>query len=1013
MVFGHTLYLITGLFTFQSFQLSAQETLVLPRETRSDIFALMERTDLPLREVERLAKIHFEKTGTGRGTGYKIFMRWLYERQFHVDAKGYFIRPETESRAYQAFMAGQARQPRTTTPWQSLGPTTSDPSSGWNPGIGRITSVAIHPANESIIYVSSPGGGIWKSTNAGVTWTPLIDQANSAWMEIFHLAIDPNNPNTLYACVMNGGVIKSTNAGATWSSTGGGPSNARKVIIDPTNSNVLLCASTLGIHRSANGGSSWTYVINWNDGIGTEDLEFKPNDHNVITASGTYSQYLVRSTDNGLTWTVLGTPEGITHTGRTMLAVSPHDPNVVYAVQGNSNMLTFGRMYKSTNSGASFTTTVTGNPAAGTNYFGYSNQGDDNAGQAFYDMAICVNPTNVNEVHIGGCIGWKSTDGGYTFVSETAWYYPNSYGYNHSDLHALEWINSTIYSGSDGGIYKSTNNGGDWTDLSQGLGIRQIYRLSNAVTDANKITIGAQDNGSSYRQTNSNWKDWLGADGMDNVISPTDANYAYGCSQNGNLYMTTNGGISYTDINQPNSPSEWVTPLAMHPTNQSILYGGYTGVFKSENAGSTWTLISGSAINDKMDVLRVAKSNANYIYGSVGPILYRTSNGGSSWTSTTLSADITSIFISTTNPEKIWITLNATSNQVGVSLNSGNTFTWFSAGLPGISARTVVVDEAGDNGVYVGMNIGVYYRDDINTSWVAFGTGLPLVAINELEIQDSAAKIRVATYGRGVWENELVGGAPICGLYFVDSGGYSGNYGNNENWTFTLCPDDPTDKIRLSFLTFAVENGYDFLQIFNGTSTSAPALHPGNGFTGNTSPGVLTSTHSSGCLTARFLSDAIVTDVGWWTAITCINPNCDPEVITTADNIAGSLRYVLANAACSDTIWFNPTLNNKFIDVTAGPLVVNRNLIMAPSTSQLIKIRSVTTGSLLKVNAGFNVTLENLDLYGGNTNSGQSLHNQGLLILKNIKTYPNTGQVGTAILNTGSLTLKGSNEINY
>jgi photosystem II stability/assembly factor-like uncharacterized protein len=229
-------------------------------------------------------------------------------------------------------------------------------------------------------------------------------------------------------------------------------------------------------------------------------------------------------------------------------------------------------------------------------------------------MAICVNPSNANEVHIAGIICWKSTNGATSFVAETVWYYPNGTGYNHADVHSLEWVGTTIYSSSDGGVYKSTNNGGDWTDISTGLAIRQIYRMSNSITNSNVITIGSQDNGSSYRQSGGNWKDWLGADGMDNMISPTNAAVAYGTSQYGSLYKTTNSGTTYSDINTP-ADGNWITPIAMDPSSSSIIYGGWNDVYKSTNSGGSWTNLSTIFISKKLDVLAVAKSNTNFICG--------------------------------------------------------------------------------------------------------------------------------------------------------------------------------------------------------------------------------------------------------------------------------------------------------------------------------------------------------------------------------------------------------------
>lgn len=220
---------------------------------------------------------------------------------------------------------------------------------------------------------------------------------------------------------------------------------------------------------------------------------------------------------------------------------------------------------------------VVGDYNQGTNFFGYGADGKDNRGQAGHDMAICVNPVDADEVHIAGIICWRTFNGGLDFEAETEWIYPNNTGYNHADVHALEWVNSNVYSGSDGGVYRSEDNGDNWSDLSSGLGIKQFYRISCSVTDENVIAGGAQDNGSSFRQSNGNWVDWLGADGMDNTISPTDANVAIGTSQNGSIYKTISGGQTMFNLSKP-SFGNWVTPITMHPTNHDTVYGGWTGV---------------------------------------------------------------------------------------------------------------------------------------------------------------------------------------------------------------------------------------------------------------------------------------------------------------------------------------------------------------------------------------------------------------------------------------------------
>jgi hypothetical protein len=185
------------------------------------------------------------------------------------------------------------------------------------------------------------------------------------------------------------------------------------------------------------------------------------------------------------------------------------------------------------------------------------------------------------------------------------------------------------------------------------------------------------------------------------------------------------------------------------------VYGGWTGIYRSTTNGSSWTKISGTIIGGRLNCLAVAPGDSNYIYGSVGAKLYRTSNGGTTWDSITAPAAINWIYVSQVNPAKIYLALNSTTNRVFVSTDMGTTLTNISAGLPALVARSIVVDNNPSESIYVGMNVGVYYRDNVDTNWVEHASGLPLVAINEVEIQKSSGKLRVATYGRGVWETDL------------------------------------------------------------------------------------------------------------------------------------------------------------------------------------------------------------------------------------------------------------------
>lgn len=741
------------------------------------IFKLMEKADakqIKLKDASSIASRFFDSAGTDRETGYKHFQRWLYEKQFHVDDNGYVIDPETEWETWKNTTppnTGFSINGRSASiTWNEMGPWGWTYTSSWNPGTGRLTDIAIHPADTTKIYVTSPGGGTWKSTNSGNTWVPLQD-FNATWMNMFCITIDPLNQNVIYAGNGSGSVEKSTNAGTSWTTLSAGASGTvREIVIHPTNSNIVFVCSSNGIRRSTDAGITWTSVFSTQ----IEDLEFKTDNPNIIVAVGNSS--VIRSTDNGLSWTTLGATEGITLTGRRLVSVSPANPNVFYIVQANGSE--FGRFYRSNDAGLTFTTTIVGSSGAGTNFFGYT--GGGTGGQATYDMAMAVSPFNADEVYIAGIIVWSSTNGGSSFVQQTVWSYPNGTGYNHADVHGLQWINNTLYSNSDGGIYKTNDRGDNWTDLSTGLGIRQFYRIACSQTDANVITGGAQDNGSVTRKPAGNWVDWLGADGMEGLVSPTNPNNLWGTSQNGSIYRSTNGGNSYSGLSKP-SNGNWVTPLGIHPTNPNTLYGGWTGFYKSTNGGVNWTLLSGTTIIGTVTDFAVAPSDTNYLYVSQDSRLYVSTDAGLTWTTTFLTNTISDICVHRTIPTKVYITYSSSSNNVLVSTNAGASFTTISTGLPSVAARSIAIENNPLQGIYVGMNTGVYYKNDTMSTWLNYSGNLPTVAVNELEIQYAASRLRLATYGRGVWDIPLFG-VSVLPVKWLSFNGTLKDNGIQLNW---------------------------------------------------------------------------------------------------------------------------------------------------------------------------------------------------------------------------------------
>ncbi|MDF2454571.1 MAG: C-terminal target protein [Cytophagaceae bacterium] len=831
-------------------------------------FDMMNDENVNFYDVQREAESYFAIHGTGRGTGYKIYKRWEYENQFEIDQFGNRKKATEiveEFNRYKQSRSGKRESAvQAGDNWVDMGPTYWSRTSGWNPGVGRITFVAVDPKNNNIIYIASPGGGAWKTTNGGTSWVPLMDRLPG--MVMFSVGIDPVNTNNVYFGSERLGIYKSTNGGSSVSAINSGyptSSKTNKIIVNPSNTNIVLAASSAGIYRSTNAGGSWVQVASG----GFNDIEFKPGDPNTVYACG---NKFFKSTNGGSNFSQID--NGIPGSGRSFIAVTPANPNYVYMLQARGNE--FGALYRSTDSGNSFVTRVSGNAAAATNYFGYSPAGTDTGGQAFHDMALCVSPSNTEEVHIAGIICWKSTNGGSSFVSTTEWSYPNNRGYNHADVHALEYVGSTIYSGSDGGIFKSTDQAENWTDLSRGLGIRQFYKIACAATDASMVGGGSQDNGHSIIR-NGAWIDWLGADGMDVMIDHKNANIIYACTQNGGLNKSTNGGQSRTNVTKPAGDGNWVTPLAMDPVNSNTIYIGLAEIHRSTNGGSSWSQISSLGGSGGFDNITIAPSNGNYIYASKGNTLYVTKNGGTSWTNITagLSGRITAITVHNSSADKVAVSTSNGSAKVYKSTNAGTNWTNFQKSLPNLSANTLVFQNGNSEGMYVGMDVGIYYIDNTLAEWVPFMTNIPNVKIYELEIHAASGKIRAGTHGRGLWESALYTPTTtnVPPVVSITSPANNATFPASVNLTINASASDQNGSISK-------------VEFFNGTTllvsdATAPYSYSFSNIASGTYNITAKATDNAGATTTSALVKIVITELPKNPVLVYQNCNNDPGYI--------------------------------------------------------------------------------------------------------------------------------------
>jgi len=553
--------------------------------------------------------------------------------------------------------------------WEWLGP--------GNVG-GRIRSILVHPTATNIMWIGSVGGGVWKTTNGAASWFPCDDwMANLA---ISCLVLDPTDPNVLYAgtgegfgnadAIRGAGVFKSIDGGSNWSqlTSYALQNDINRLAICPTNHLVLLAATGNGLWHSVNGGTNWTQTY---DSNAVKQVSFHPT--NGSRAIATPDGLGLYSTNAGLTWTPA---TGLSTNGRIEFAYAPSNPDIVYASQNTNE----GSLFLSTDSGITYTLKNTGQ----TNLAG---------GQGDYDNCIWVDPTNPNNLIIGGVDLFRSTNGGVTLTQISDWNMapgsepvPSS---AHADHHAIVSApgfngvnNTTVYFGNDGGLACATNvntvtttNG--WSFLNNNLGITQLFGAAANPTTFTTV-CGNQDNGSTRWTTTggTTWTTWGGGDGGFCAADPTDPTYFYGEYIHLQIYRSTDGAVSQSyiwstntltdagipdgfDDEDPDAPTSanFIAPFILDPNNPNTMLAGGSNLWRSVNVKTAsptnvaWAKIkNGAGTNNFISAIAVAKGNSDIIWvGHNNGEFYSTTNGTAAnpaWT----RIDLNSLELPNTHP---------------------------------------------------------------------------------------------------------------------------------------------------------------------------------------------------------------------------------------------------------------------------------------------------------------------------------------------------------------------------
>ncbi|WP_291113900.1 WD40/YVTN/BNR-like repeat-containing protein [Flavobacterium sp. UBA6135] len=673
---------------------------------------------------------------------------------------------------------------------------------------GRISDIANHPTNNKIIYIGAAGGGVWKSSDGGASFSPIFDKHIQS---IGCVTIDPNNPdNTIWvgtgepwtrnSVSIGDGIYKSTDGGLNWTNMGLPKSDRiTSIIVDPRNSDVVWAgvlgalwgdSEDRGIYKTTDGGKTWNKSFYVDQKTGCADLVIDPVNPDIMYASfwefrrtawsfnsGGYNSALYKTIDGGKTWNKIhnGFPKG--QLGRIAIGVAPSKPEVLYAVLETEQDKDKG-LYRSEDSGASWK---------------HLNSDFELVVRPFYFSRITIDPRNPDILYKGGLRGSISRDGGKTF---------KPLGNMHADIHDVTvdlHDSNRIYVATDGGLYRSWDSG-NTLDIVKNLPLSQYYHLSLDDEEPYNIYGGLQDNGSWYGPSKSDGgieaRDWhvVGyGDGFRVLKHPTKK-IIYSEMQGAENIWRYNLETKELKTIQPlavkGDPKlrfNWNTPIVTGIHNPDRIYAGSQFVHVSDDMGQTWRKISGdlttndptktnteksgglsvdnSGAENHCTIFTIAESplNKDVIWaGTDDGNVQITRDSGKTWSNVT--ANIKGL------PKNTWcyhieasVFNEGTAYAVfdGHSKNDYTAYvyktsdfgkTWTSITTPEIGsfARNIQEDYKNPNLLFLGTEIGLYITVDGGKNWSKFENNMPAVAVHYLDLHPKTNDLVMATHGRGI-----------------------------------------------------------------------------------------------------------------------------------------------------------------------------------------------------------------------------------------------------------------------
>jgi len=656
--------------------------------------------------------------------------------------------------------------------WRSLGPTTIPNGQTYGSSrvnvSGRVSSIAVDPRNAAHVLCGAANGGVWESFDRGASWVPRTDYA--ATTAVGAITFSPQNPSIVYCGTGEGnwwswlgvGVLRSSDGGASWSTLCTTPFVGQgfyDLVVDPQDGQHLLAATTGGLYVSTNGGTAWTARRN----ARTWSLALVYRSDGTADTLAASSDGLWTSTDGGTTWTAVILPGTPGVFDRLAVTIARSNPTVAYAWGARGTIAYLWRR------AGGVWTTQTLPPGVST-------------GQAWYDWYAAAAPDRDNQVYLGAIESYRGDLSGSTWTWQNLSNKGTTGDSIHPDQHAIAFESgnaNTIYIGSDGGLFRSSNRGVNWQHCNNGLVISEFEYLAQNFGTSRWILGGTQDNGTERWTGSPVWEHAADGDGGDCGVNRANPQTVFHTYYNMSPERSTTGGAfgSWTYI-PPTLPagegSLFYPPFECSSTNGDTIAIGGDALYASRNNGAAWTRIAfpSAARSSALEI-----PNADNLYvGTTDGRIYRTTWNGSAWPALTAlttpraGAYVSDLFVDPANANRLWATYTTTGGgRVFRSDNAGVSWLDRSTGLPALPINAIDIDTRNANRAWVAADLGVYQTLDGGASWSNFSNGLPNAYVGDVIFHPHALVLRAATRNRGVWEIPVDGWmtVPVCGTQFT------------------------------------------------------------------------------------------------------------------------------------------------------------------------------------------------------------------------------------------------------